>query len=295
MLQDTKTVQTLEAQPTEDCSLTQAFSKLRGRSLLSCICATGAVWKGWCDTNSYLVFQMISLLSPKLIHIYFETQALLAHAEWAPQLKFPHLSAASFCFRKLISQGGKKSRSGEALVKPWHAVLAPFPIAVLETRLCKYCQVLSTTATTDTASSSMSPLLGKKGAEGWDLELLSLAWSWHPLACMTNQEWILCFQQSTQFLGGVLLNSSGTGGSSTPFCHSPGAQNQNILPTAIMQRLLQISEAAKLQNTTEKHKNFAVKPGTQPKSYTRARSKAKTPEPQPTSSSSSVRLPKCKN
>lgn len=127
MLEDIKTVQTLELHPTEDCSLTQAFSKLRGRSMVCCVCATGAVWKGWCDTNSYLVFQMITLLSPKLIHIYFEMQALLAHAEWVPQLKLPHLSAASFCFCKLISQGGKKRGGGKGLVKPRHAVLAPFP------------------------------------------------------------------------------------------------------------------------------------------------------------------------
>lgn len=72
---------------------------------------------------------MITLLSPKLIHIYFETQALLAPAGWAPQLKLPHLSAASFCFCKLASQGGKKKKEGggECLVKPWHAVLAPHP------------------------------------------------------------------------------------------------------------------------------------------------------------------------
>lgn len=130
MLEDIKTVQTLELHPTEDCSLTQAFSKLRGRSVVCCVCATGAVWKGWCDTNSYLVFQMITLLSPKLIHIYFEMQALLAHAEWVPQLKLPHLSAASFCFCKLISQGGKKKGGWRGPSETMACCASSFPLSL---------------------------------------------------------------------------------------------------------------------------------------------------------------------
>lgn len=87
----------------------------------------GAAWK-----QTYKLIRSFlsnTLLSFKLIHIYSETWALLAHAQWALQLKVPHLSAASFHFSKLISQRGgeKERRQGRGRVKTWHAVWAPFP------------------------------------------------------------------------------------------------------------------------------------------------------------------------
>lgn len=79
------------------------YKASQGTDLQYTVSTQAAAWEGWDDTNSYFTFWTMTLLSPKLICTYCETQPLLAPAQSPLHLKVPHLSGRDDILNSFLS------------------------------------------------------------------------------------------------------------------------------------------------------------------------------------------------